>query len=576
MYISQFPLFTSKETPADAEVISHQLMLRSGMLQKVASGIYTWLPLGLRTLRKVEAIVREEMDASGAIEVCMPTIQPAELWKESTRWDNYGAELLRIVDRHQRDFVYGPTHEEVITDIARTRLTSYRQLPIHFYQIQTKFRDEIRPRFGAMRAREFVMKDGYSFHIDEASLDETYQTMYQTYSAILSRLQLEFRAVLADTGAIGGKASHEFHVLAASGEDDIAFSADGRYAANVELAPCPANLPRTPGKESRRTLETPGIRTIEALAAKLEVPATRCLKAIFVRGSNDNMVALFLRGDHRLNAVKAAKHPQIASPLTFATEEDIHATVGCHVGSLGPVDLDLPILVDHSAAAMSDFICGANRDDAHFAGVNWDTDVPNYELADLRNIEAGDPVPEDAPDASSKDKNTVMIKRGIEVGHIFKLGEKYSAMLKAQVLNQQGKLQNMLMGCYGIGISRIVAATIEQNHDDQGIVWPYTTAPFTAFIAPIGYHHTESVSIAARQIHQSLEAQDIEVLLDDRDIRIGEMLSDAELIGIPYQIIIGKRNLDKAQVEIKARKTKETTLVPIDQCSQFLKDKLSS
>ena len=568
MRTSQFPLFTSKEIPAEAEVISHKLMLRSGMIHQIASGLYSWLPIGLRTLQKVEAIVREEMNASGAVEVSMPTIQPAELWKTSKRWDDYGAELLRLKDRHERDFVYGPTHEEVITYIAGSKLLSYRQLPVHFYQIQTKFRDEIRPRFGIMRAREFLMKDGYSFHLNEASLDETYQQMYATYTQILTRLQLEFHAVLADTGSIGGNESHEFHVLAQSGEDEIAFSSDGSYAANVELAPCPTNSERAPAQETIETISTPKMYTIEDLCKSLSLSPKQSLKAIFVKGVEGGIVALFLRGDHRLNATKASKHLKIADPLTFASKEEIFTALGCNIGSLGPVGLDLPIIADYAAAAMSDFVCGANKDDTHFKGVNWGIDTEEPEVADLRNIEAGDPSPNDAG-------KEIMIKRGIEVGHIFKLGKKYSELLGASVLNKEGKQQDTTMGCYGIGVSRIVAAAIEQNHDDKGIVWPISIAPFTVFIAPIGYHKSANIAATAQKIYTALKTHDIDVLLDDRDLRMGEMLGDADLIGIPYQVIIGERNLAQNQVEIKSRQTQAVISVDIDQCVSWLLQKIS-
>ncbi len=556
MRVSQFPIVTTREVPAEAEITSHRLMLRAGLIRKVASGLYAWMPTGLRTLRKVEAVVREEMDAAGAVELLMPAVQPAELWQQSGRWEDYGPELLRFKDRHERNFVFGPTHEEVITYIARNELTSYRQLPLNYYQIQTKFRDEIRPRFGIMRAREFLMKDAYSFHLDEASLDETYQRMFEAYGRIFSRLKLDYRAVLADTGAIGGNASHEFHVLADTGEDSIAFSDESDYAANVELVPTQATGTRPPPAQTMRPVDTPGVTTIQDLADLLKVPATQCLKALFVKGADDDVVALFLRGDHTLNAVKAGKHPLIATPFAFADEAQILKTAGCPPGSLGPIGLNAKIIVDHAAAAIGDFICGANRDGVHYAGANWGRDAPEPLTADLRNIENGEPSPDE--------HGTIQIKRGIEVGHIFKLGRKYSEMMKADVLDKGGKPQTVTMGCYGIGVSRIVAAAIEQNHDENGIVWPPPMAPFQVIITPVQAQRSDPVRQAAECIHDELEAAGAEVLLDDRDLRPGVMFADADLLGIPCRLVISDRSLRNNQAECKQRHLEEAEMMPLD------------
>ena len=571
MRISEFRVSTTREIPADAELTSHQLMLRAGLICKVSSGLYTWMPLGLRVLRKIENIIRQEMDAAGALEMLMPSIQPAELWKKSQRWDAYGPELLRIKDRHQRDFVFGPTHEEVITAIARQELKSYKQLPINYYQIQTKFRDEIRPRFGVMRAREFIMKDAYSFHIDEDSLNETYQTMYATYTQIFNRLHLQFRTVLADTGSIGGNESHEFHVLSNAGEDAIAFSGDGAYAANVELAPTQASSSRTDPKEDLTAIDTPGITTIQSLCEFLSVTPQQCLKALFVKGTNNNIIGIFIRGDHTLNSVKAQKHPLIASPLEFASETDIMEITGCKPGSLGPIKLDIPILADYTAAGMSDFICGANRDDVHYTGANWGRDTTEPQTADLRNIETGDP----SPDGNG----VITVKRGIEVGHIFKLGTKYSQLMDAQVLNQNGTQQQITMGCYGIGVSRIVAAAIEQNHDADGIIWPLPMAPFQVIIIPIQYHRSQAVRQTADTLTEQFENTGIEVLIDDRDLRAGEMFADADLIGIPYRLVISERGLKNKQIEYKQRDTKEAQIIALDNCvsavSKIIQEKYS-
>ena len=562
MRTSRFPIVTTRENPAEAEVESHRLMLRAGLLRKVAAGLYTWMPMGLRVLRKVEAIVREEMDAAGAIELLMPAVQPGELWRESGRWEDYGPELLRFKDRRRRDFVFGPTHEEVITHIARNELTSYRQLPINYYQIQTKFRDEIRPRFGIMRAREFLMKDAYSFHIDTASLDATYQKMYAAYNRIFSRLGLTYRVVLADTGAIGGNESHEFHVLADSGEDAIAFSSDGDYAANVELVPCPAAGKRPPPSQQMQTIATAGIVTIEGLADKLNVAAEKCLKALFVKSAEGGITALFLRGDHTLNIAKAAKHPLVASPFEFAEAPQILQAVDCPPGSLGPVELTVPVVVDHAAAAMHDFSCGANREGVHYTGVNWGRDTPEPMTADLRNVENGEPAP--------NGHGTLQIKRGIEVGHIFKLGDKYSRMMKANVLGEDGKSQTVTMGCYGIGVSRVVAAAIEQNHDECGIVWPSPMAPFQVVITPVHREKPSLVEQTAQRLHDELEAAGVEVLLDDRDVRAGVLFKDADLLGIPWRIVVSERGLKNAQIECKARTGERASMVPLENASAWM------
>ena len=553
MRISRFPLHTVKETPADAEVASHQLMLRAGMIRKLSAGLYTWLPIGLRVLRKVSAVIRQQMDASGAIEIMMPAIQPASLWQESGRWDAYGPELLRIKDRHDNDFVFGPTHEEVITDLARKALQSHRQLPVNYYQIQTKFRDEIRPRFGAMRAREFTMKDAYSFHLDEACLEQTYQLMYQTYSKIFQQLGLEFRAVLADTGSIGGNTSHEFHVLAESGEDAIAFSDRDDYAANVELAPTTPGQSRLPATESLQKFATPQVRTIGELVKFAKVPEQQCLKILIVKGADHALVALCLRGDHTLNAVKAAKHPLVAAPLEFASDEEITKNIGCAPGSLGPVGLSMPIVADYAGAALADFVTGANQEGFHYSGVNWQRDLSEPEACDLRNIQEGDPSP-------SK-RGRIHIRRGIEVGHIFKLGTQYSAKMNATVLNENNQPVVMTMGCYGIGVSRIVAAAIEQNHDAAGIIWPQAMAPFSLALTPIQYHQDKKVRGETDKLYDALCDNNIEVLLDDRDVRAGIMFADNDLIGIPWRVVISQRGLAQAKVELVKRRDASTELL---------------
>lgn len=558
MRTSRFPLSTLKEVPADAEIVSHQLMLRAGMIRKLAAGVYNWLPLGLRVLRKVERIVREEMDRAGALELLMPAIQPAELWQESGRWDQYGPELLRLRDRHDREFCFGPTHEEVITDIARRELKSYRQLPVNFYQIQTKFRDEIRPRFGVMRAREFLMKDAYSFHLDQASLQETYERMFETYSRIFTRLGLDFRPVQADTGAIGGAVSHEFHVLADSGEDAIAFSDASDYAANVELAEAlPPESERPAPAESMQTVATPGQHSIEEVSAFLEVPPERCLKTLIVHGADEGrLVALVLRGDHELNAIKAEKHPAVAAPLTFASDAEVRTATGAAPGSVGPVGLEIPVIADRAAAHVADFVCGANRDGEHLTGVNWGRDLPEPEVADLRNVVAGDPSPDG--------KGRLSIVRGIEVGHIFQLGTKYSQAMNATVLDEDGKERVMLMGCYGIGVSRVVAAAIEQNHDDRGILWPEPIAPFRVALCPMNMKKSPRVAETAEHLYRELLDAGVEVLFDDRDVRAGVMFADMELIGIPHRIIVGERNLDNGQVEYKRGHERDAELIDLD------------
>ncbi|MFU8764686.1 MAG: proline--tRNA ligase [Haliea sp.] len=556
MRTSNYLISTQKETPADAEVISHQLMLRAGLIRKLAAGLYTWLPLGLRVLRKVEQVVREEMDASGAIEVSMPVVQPAELWQESGRWEQYGPELLRIQDRHQRDFCLGPTHEEVITDLVRNEVKSYKQLPLNLYQIQTKVRDEIRPRFGIMRGREFLMKDAYSFHIDQASLETTYQVMHSTYSSIFTRLGLEFRPVIADTGSIGGSASHEFHVLANAGEDAIAFSDASDYAANVEMAEAlPPLEPRPAPTANMAEVPTPGVRSIDELAALLEVSPTSTVKTLLVQGEEPGtLVALVLRGDHQLNSIKAEKLAGVANPLTMAGEDAVRAACGAGFGSLGPVGLPLPVIVDRSAAQLADFICGANRDDTHLTGVNWDRDCPLDRVEDLRNVQEGDP----SPDGQGR----LLIRRGIEVGHIFQLGTKYSEAMNATVLDENGKSVTVAMGCYGIGVSRIVAAAIEQNHDDHGIIWPEAMAPFQLAIVPLNMQKSEAVTECALALYQRFREAGVDVLLDDRNERPGVKFADMELMGIPHRLVVGDRALAEGNLEYKGRRDAEPTMIP--------------
>ena len=564
MRTSQFPLNTVKETPADAEIISHQLMLRAGLIRKLAAGLYTWLPLGLKVLRKVERIVREEMDKAGALEVSMPVVQPAELWQESGRWEKYGPELARLKDRHEREFCLGPTHEEIITDLARSEIKSYKQLPINYYQIQTKFRDEIRPRFGVMRAREFLMKDAYSFHLTQESLQHTYDAMYLAYSNIFTRLGLKFRPVLADTGAIGGSHSHEFHVLADSGEDAIAFSSDSQYAANVEQAEALAlELPAEPPVELT-LVDTPGQHSIEAVGAFLTIAPNRILKTLFVAGEEQAVIALLLRGDHELNAVKAAKLAGVASPLRFATEAEVRAAAGCSPGSLGPIGLKIPMFADRSAAKLVNFVCGANQDGKHYTGVNWGRDLPKPEtVADIRNVVDGDLSPDGL--------GTLSIARGIEVGHIFQLGTKYSEAMNATVLNEEGRAQVMIMGCYGIGITRVVAAAIEQNNDAKGIIWPQALAPFDIALLPMNMHSSPKVMEKAEQLYAELKAAGFDVLFDDRKARPGVMFADMELIGIPHRIVVSDKGLDAGTLEYKGRKDGGNQHIAIGEIVDFLR-----
>ncbi|MGX9740174.1 proline--tRNA ligase [Pseudocitrobacter corydidari] len=566
MRTSQYLLSTLKETPADAEVISHQLMLRAGMIRKLASGLYTWLPTGLRVLKKVENIVREEMNNAGAIEVCMPVVQPADLWQESGRWEQYGPELLRFVDRGERPFVLGPTHEEVITDLIRNELSSYKQLPLNFFQIQTKFRDEVRPRFGVMRSREFLMKDAYSFHTSQESLQETYDAMYAAYSKIFSRMGLDFRAVQADTGSIGGSASHEFQVLAQSGEDDVIFSDSSDYAANIEFAEAVApKEPRATATQEMTLVDTPNAKTIAELVEQFNLPIEKTVKTLLVKaaeGSKSPLVALLVRGDHELNEVKAEKLAQVASPLTFATEEEIRAVVNAGPGSLGPVNMPIPMVIDRTVAVMSDFGAGANIDGKHYFGINWDRDVATPEVADIRNVVAGDPSPDG--------KGTLLIKRGIEVGHIFQLGTKYSEALKASVQGEDGRNQILTMGCYGIGVTRVVAAAIEQNFDDRGILWPEAIAPFQVAILPMNMHKSYRVQELAEKLYAELRAQGIEVLMDDRKERPGVMFADMELIGIPHTIVLGDRNLDNDDIEYKYRRNGEKQLIKTGDIVDYL------
>jgi len=558
MRASQYLISTLKESPSDAVVISHQLMLRAGMIRKLASGLYTWMPIGLKTLRKVEAVVREEMNAAGAQELLMPAVQPAELWEETGRWFQYGGELLRIKDRHNRDFCIGPTHEEVITDLARNELSSYRQLPMNFYQVQTKFRDETRPRFGVMRAREFLMKDAYSFHIDTESLNETYERMHQAYCNIFTRLGLDFRPVAADTGSIGGALSHEFHVLAQSGEDDIAFSNESDYAANVELAEAlaPTSERAAPAAELS-SIDTPDQHSIEEVSQFLNIPASSVVKTLIVEGELTDeekdagkkpaLIALVVRGDHELNDLKAEKLEGIASPLEFAKEEDIIEQIGCKPGYIGPCNLNIDVIVDRSAAVLSDFVCGANEDGKHLSGVNWDRDAKITRIEDIRNVVQGDPSPDG--------KGTIEIKRGIEVGHIFQLGDKYSQALNATVLDENGKAVVMQMGCYGIGVSRVVAAAIEQNHDERGIIWPEAIAPFQVSIVQIDANKSEDVVKHSEELYNALTDLGVEVFLDDRDKKTspGVKFADAELMGIPHRFVYSARGLKKGLIECKAR-----------------------
>jgi prolyl-tRNA synthetase len=567
MRTSKFLLATLRETPAEAEVISHKLMLRAGMIRKLAAGLYTWLPLGMRVLKKVEKIIREEMARVDALEILMPQVQPAELWIESRRWDDYGDQLLKIKDRHKNDFCFGPTHEEVITHLARNELRSYKQLPVTLYQIQTKFRDEIRPRFGVMRGREFIMKDAYSFHLDEESLKKTYEDMYEAYKRIFSRLGLKFRAVLADTGNIGGNASHEFQALANSGEDLIAYSDASDYAANIEMAEALARPTMVQVSSNQmQEIATPKQRTVKEVAAFLKVNSNQMLKTLIVKGSEAPWVALVLSGSHELNEIKAAKLPQLSSPLTFINPNEFVEVLGCEAGSIGPVGLKIPIIIDRDAAGVKDFICGANADGKHLINVNWQRDLPMPQIADLRTVQEGDL----SPDGRGK----LQFARGIEVGQIFQLGKKYSRSMRATVLNAAGKAVEMYMGCYGIGVSRTVAAAIEQNHDERGIIWPDPIAPFKIALIPMSLHKSYRVREAAEKIYKQLLDAGIDVLFDDRKERAGVLFADVDLIGIPHRIIVSESGLDNATVEYKTRVGTTIENIPIDNIEPFIKNRL--
>ena len=570
MRVSKFPLNTLKEVPSDAEVVSHQLMLRSGMIRKLGAGLYTWLPLGLRILRKAEAIVREEMNQAGALEILMPSVQPAELWQESGRWEQYGPELLRMHDRHNREFCYGPTHEEVITDLVRKQVRSYKELPLNLYQIQTKFRDEIRPRFGIMRSREFIMKDAYSFHETAACLEQTYADMYQAYSQIFSRMGLKYRAVDADTGSSGGNASHEFQVLADSGEDAIAYCETSDYAANVELAPLLAVAEIALSAEAAVMTEvsTPAAKTIEQVSASLNVTAADCVKTLLVKAEDGGLIALLLRGDHELNTLKAEKLEGVLAPLSFAEEDDIKALIGCPPGFIGPLAISCPILADYSLIQQQDFVCGANKEGFHLTHVNWTRDLPRPTFADLRNIEIGDPSPDG--------QGTIKICRGIEVGHIFQLGKKYSERLDANVLDQNGKKTTLTMGCYGIGVSRIVAATIEQNFDDHGICWPPALAPFQISILPMKMEKSDKVRSYCEQLYNDLIQQGVEVLIDDRKARPGIMFADHDLIGIPHRLVVSEQNLEKGVLEYKSRSDEDSREIAVNTLMDELSKILNS
>jgi prolyl-tRNA synthetase len=572
MRLSQYPINTVKETPAEAEVVSQQLMLRAGLIKRLGAGLYTWLPLGLRTLRKVENIVREEMNRAGALEVLMPAVQPAELWQESHRWEAIGDIMLRFKDRQKRDFCIGPTHEEVITDVARRELKSYRQLPVNFYQIQTKFRDEIRPRFGVMRAREFIMKDAYSFHMNEASLREGYQAMYDAYTRIFTRMGLTFRSVQADSGAIGGSRSQEFQVLATSGEDAVVFSDQDDYAANLEMAIAGPPAPRAAPAQALKKVPTPGVRTIEDLCKFLNVPATKTVKTLVFQGKEGGLVALLLRGDHQLNEVKAGKLPQIEAPLRAAGEAQVRAAFGAGFGSLGPlfsggVPAGLTVIADTSVAAMSDFGIGANEENVHYVGVNWGRDLPEpAHVADLRNVVEGDPSP--------TGRGSLRIVRGIEVGHVFQLGRKYSESMGFTVLDEAGKSVYPEMGCYGIGVTRVVAAAIEQNHDERGIIWPTPIAPFHVVLVPINLQKSQRVREVSDRLYDELTAAGIEVLYDDRDARPGVKFADAELLGIPHRLVVGERGLDAGKLEYRARRATESEEFALDGALDFIRSRL--
>ena len=564
MRFTQFGLTTLKEVPADAEIVSHQLMLRAGLIRRLASGLFTWMPLGLRVLRKIENVVREEMNDAGALELLMPAVQPAELWHESGRWDKYGPLLLRMQDRHERDYCFGPTHEEVITDIARRELRSYKQLPVNFYQIQTKFRDEIRPRFGVMRSREFIMKDAYSFDIDQAGLQASYERMHAAYTAIFSRLGLKFRVVDADSGEIGGSRSQEFHVLADSGEDAIAYCDSDNYASNIETAvTLPPDGARPAPEESLEKIPTPGVGTIEVLTESLRITPQQTLKTLIVEGT-DGPVALAMRGDHSLNVVKAQKLPGVASPLTMADPAEVRKVSGCAPGFVGPIDLDIPVYFDHAVVNMSDFVCGANEVDMHYKGVNFERDLTIDGTVDLRNVVAGDPTPGGT--------GTLSITRGIEVGHIFQLGDKYSETMAATVQDPDGNNHALVMGCYGIGITRIVGAAIEQNHDDNGIIWPYPLAPFDVVLVAINMHRSDAVRAGAEALYDELTAQGLEVLFDDRDARPGVKFADAELLGIPHRLVVSERNLAAGELEYRHRRDSESRNMKREQALNLLKE----
>ncbi|MCT8672843.1 proline--tRNA ligase [Glaesserella parasuis] len=570
MRTSQYLFSTLKETPNDAQVVSHQLMLRAGMIRPLASGMYNWLPTGLRVLKKVENIIREEMNKSGALEVEMPVVQPADLWVESERWEDYGPELLRFKDRGDRPFVLGPTHEEVITDLVRREVSSYKQLPLNLYQIQTKFRDEVRPRFGVMRGREFLMKDAYSFHTSKESLQETYDVMHQTYSNIFTRLGLDFRPVAADTGSIGGSASHEFQVLAQSGEDDVVFSTESDYAANIELAEAIAVGERQDPTAEMTLVDTPNAKTIAELVEQFNLPIEKTVKTLIVKGRSEEqpLVALVIRGDHELNEIKAVKCEEVAEPFEFADEAEIKAKIGAGVGSLGPVNMPIPVIIDRSVALMSDFGAGANIDGKHYFNINWERDVALPKIADLRNVVEGDPSPDG--------KGTLLIKRGIEVGHIFQLGTKYSEAMKATVQGEDGRPQTMIMGCYGIGVTRVVAAAIEQHHDERGIIWPTDAiAPFTVAVVPMNMHKSDSVQTFAEDLYKTLRSQGIDVIFDDRKERPGVMFADMELIGVPHMVVIGEKNLENGEIEYKNRRTGEKQMIAKDQLLDFLKGRIN-
>ena len=566
MKLSQLLTSTLREAPADAEIVSHKLMLRAGMIRQLAAGIYTWLPLGFRVLKKVETIIREEMNSVGAQEILMPAVQPAELWRESKRWEHYGPELLRINDRHEREFCFGPTHEEVITDLVRREIRSYKQLPINFYQIQTKFRDEMRPRFGIMRSREFLMKDAYSFHLSDESLQETYQQMHKTYSKIFTRLGLQFRAVIADSGNIGGNKSHEFHVLAESGEDQIVFSENGEYAANLEQAEALVSQESRPEPSKKiKTFDTPNQKTIEEISKFLNINTNQCLKTLIIKSEDDGLIALVLRGDHELNRAKTEKLSGVMKPLTFANNDEIMSTIGCDAGSIGPIDISIPIYIDHEVKNMSDFVCGANVNGKHLTGVNWERDLPLPPTVDIRNVCEGDL----AKDGSGK----LEFARGIEVGHIFQLGTKYSSSMKTTCLDQTGKTVTLTMGCYGIGVSRIVAAAIEQNHDEKGIIWPSSIAPFQLALIPINMHKSIRLREAVMLFYDELVANNIDVLLDDRQERPGVMFSDIELIGIPHRFVFSEKGFDAGEIEYKARRDTENKNIQIKKAVAFIKEK---